>query len=279
MDSIWQQHKSFILKILAGLGVCLVCWIIGASLSDANLSDLEKGNRSSRRRIKTTEVPDSATTGAVREAATKLENRIVFTAQRIGETREGEDLRRGIIEGLLRRYGMESDADRDRYLNMARQSPVACVIDLAGKARDYLITMAGRNSVLLTEDVGYDKLSMEAGQFDRYLITLDSIVTIAETAIRCGVREVRSISIGTPPGGRFEGEDVFIREYPVTVQLRGPSKSLIQFIESLNDPDRLLVLTDLDYIRRDKSNRDPDMLIGNMVISALRIDPKAEIRE
>jgi len=279
MDSIWQQHKSFILKILAGLGVCLICWIIGANLSESSLADLESRNATKRRGIRATEVPDGNATSAIQQAATKLENRIVFTAQRIGETRTGEDLRRGLIEGILRRSGADTPTARDRYLNMARQSPVACVIDLAGKAQEHLVTLAGRNSVLLTEDVGFDKLSMEAGQFDRYLLTLESIVTIAETAIECGVREVRSISIGNPPGGRFEGEDVFIREYPVTVQLRGPARSLVRFIEQINDPDALLVLRDLDYIRRDKSARTPDMLLSNMVISALRIDPKAEMRE
>ena len=44
MDNIWQQHKTFILKILGGLGVCLICWIIGASLSDKSLGTLENEN-------------------------------------------------------------------------------------------------------------------------------------------------------------------------------------------------------------------------------------------
>jgi len=279
MDNIWQQHKTFILKILGGLGVCLICWIIGASLSERSLASLTKGNDTSRRTIIGTSVPSPDDTRAYREAAEKLENRILFTAQRIGETRTGEDLRRGLIEGLLSRFGIDDPSSRDRYLNMARQSPVACVIDLAGKAREYLVTRAGRNSVLLVEDVGYDKLSMEAGQFDRYLITLDAIVRIAETAIDSRVREIKSLVIGSPPGGRFEGEDVFVREYPVTVNLRGSSVSLISFVEKLNAPDDMLVLSGLGGIKRDQSARNADMLQATFEISALRIDPRAEIQE
>ena len=281
MDNIWQQHKTFILKILGGLGVCLICWIIGASLSDRSLASIEASNKKVRNRIRNMEVPSDKATRGFEQAGEKLENRILFTAQRIGETRIGEDLRRGLIEGLLDRFGIDAPAARDRYLNLARQAPVACVIDLAGKAREYLVTKAGQNSVLLVEDVGYSKLTMEAAQFDRYLITLDAIVRIAETAIDSRVREIKSIVIGSPPGGRFEGEDVFIREYPVTLNLRGTSASLITLIEKLNAPERMLVITGRGQMRRDANdrNRNPDMLSASLEISALRIDPRAEIQE
>jgi len=279
MDSIWQQHKSFILKILAGLGVCLVCWIVGASLSGPGLSDLESTIRTRRAAISSGLVPDPRDTEALTDATEKLRNRILFTAQHIGETRKGEDLRRGIIESLLRRFGSDSQAIRDRYLNMARQNPVACIIDLAGKAREYLVTRAGQNSVLLVEDVGYDKLSMDAGQFDRYLITLELIVTVAETAVECRVREIKDVLIGSPPGGRFEGEDVFVREYPISVKLRGSSAALIAFLERLNDPGRMIVLTRLGSVTHDQQDRDPDMLIADFDLSALRIDPDAGIQE
>ena len=68
--------------------------------------------------------------------------------------------------------------------------------------------------------------------------------------------------------------------YPVTINLRGNPPSLVTFLEKLNSPDRMLVVTGNGQIARDKVDRGRgDILAASFEISALRIDPKAEIQE
>jgi hypothetical protein len=280
MDSIWQQHRTFILKILAGLGVCLVCWIVGASLSGEGVDKTRAKSKTISTRINMNALPAEGDTAAYLDAIEKLRARILFTAERIGDVRQGEELRRGIIEELLDKTNEKSQATRDRFLELSRQSPVACVINLAGRAREYLVTKAGESNVLLVEDIGYDKLQMEPEQIDRYLITLRTIVRVAELAIDAGVFEIKGITINAPPAGRFAAERVFVTEYPVSLELRGSSVSLIEFVRLLNDPKDMVVLRRLDRVSVDTTRKGTlDMLLANMEVSALRIDPEAEIRE
>jgi hypothetical protein len=206
----------------------------------------------------------------------RLQERIHFLAGLAGETRKGDELRRGLITEILDRIGKNDPQTLNRYIQQSRSSPVSCLVGLAGDANDYLNGKASLVNVLIDEDLGSIVEGMEAAEIDRYLICLNLLVKVIETAIIEEVYEVKSVSLGAPPGGKFEGEDVFIREYPVNVEIRGPSGSILNFIERLNDPDQFIPVAELRQLRSDKAPRDQDLLLADFELSALRIDPDAE---
>ncbi|MHC4472583.1 MAG: hypothetical protein ACYS99_16660 [Planctomycetota bacterium] len=261
---------------MAGLGVFLVLLIVHCSMQDKSQGDWEDDNDGKRARISMKRVPTQETIDAHELAVEQIEGRVRFLAGKVGETRKGEDLRRGIINELLERIGMSSAATVDRYLQDARTAPKACVVGLAGKANEYLNNRASLVNVVLERELGSVVEDMEDAELDRYLICLNLIVQVLELAIDEQVYEVKTVSIGQPPGGRFEGEDVFVREYPVNIEIRGPADAVLEFIEKLNDPDRFVPVTELRQIRPDRNTQNKGIVVADLELAALKVDPDAE---
>ena len=276
MDNIWQQHRSFILKIMAGLGILLVLWIIGSSVHDLSLSDRVRANKAKRSTLKRKEIPSKSAIADYEEAAEKLETRVRFLATRAGETRKGEELRRGLIGEILRKIELFTPENVDRYVQDARTQPKACVTELAGKASEYLSGKASLVNVVLERELDTVVQDMEDADIDRYLLCLRLIVDVIEIAIDERVFEVKSVSIAPPPGGRFEGEALFVREYPVNIEIRGGADAVLNFVERLNDPDRFVPVTEVRRIGADRSSKDKSLVVADLELAALKIDPGAE---
>ncbi len=281
MDNFWQQHRGFILKILAGLGVVVVFWIIGSSLTEESLDVIAKRNERKQRAIAGREVPTPAQIDAFRAAARILEDRVRFLAARVGEVRRGESLIEGLIGEILDRVGLGTEAERSRYLGLARSSPKACFVGLQGDAARVLLGRAGSRNVLIADDsLGFGRLKMDPGELPRYLVTLSLVVRAVELAIETGVYEVRSIGIQRPSArSRFEGEGTFLREYPISIVIRGPADRVEEFLARLNDPEAFIPVGELRRLARDRGERAEDVVVAELELVALRVDPEAPLRE
>jgi hypothetical protein len=233
-------------------------------------------NKIKRAQLKRKEVPSKSTIADYREAVEKLEARVRFLAGRAGETRQGEDLRRGLISEILEKIELLTPENVDRYLQDARTQPKVCVVGLAGKANDHLAGKASLVNVVISRELSSVVQDMEDAELDRYLLCLRKIVDIVELAIEEGVFEVKNVSIGSPPGGKFEGERVFVREYPINVEIRGDAKAVLNFVERLNDPERFLPVTEVRKIAADRHSRDKSVVVADFEVAALLIDPGAE---
>lgn len=273
MDNLWQRHRTFILKILAGLGVCLFAWIIGSSLSGGDFDQKVALAANMRREIRQTDAPATESTSDYREAAEVLRNRILPVANAVGETRTDEDLRRGLLKELLEAVGKDPAADFDAYLALSRQSAQACVTRLVGDAATALRKEAARKNVFIDENLGFDKREVTSSDLDRYLLTLKNIVHVVRMGIEEGAYEVREIGILQPPGGRFAGEKTFIREYPYSVEYRAPTGVLLRLLARMNDPQHFVPMSSLRRFQSDRQGRDEDVMVMTVELKALRILP------
>jgi Tfp pilus assembly protein PilO len=278
MDSLWQQHRTFILKVLGGLLVVLVCWIIGSSMTEGNLSKMADDNASMRSGLSRKKVPSSADTTAFQNAVDRLETRVEFLADQIGETRKGDDLRRGLIEEILASVQADTPENITRFLGLSRTSPVACVVGLRGIAKDELMTLAGLQNVILPDEV-LRIVEMDASQADRYLMTIKLVVEVVKIAIEEGLIEVKSIKWEGTAASRFAGEDLFVREYPVTIELRGPSVAMLNFLAKVTSAEHFLPIRKIGKLGHDRSERDPEVMTAEIEFMSLRVDPQAELRE
>jgi Tfp pilus assembly protein PilO len=278
MDSLWQQHRTFILKLLGGLAVVLVCWIVGASMAEKSLSEEVSDNASLRRSLGAMQVPADEDIRAYQDAVDRLTGRLDFLAARIGETRKGDELRRGLIEEILASVNADTPANLSRYLDLSRTAPVACVVGLRGVARDQLAARAGLENVILPDEV-IRIAEMEMSQVDRYLLTIKLVVEVVKIAIDVGLAEIKQIKWSAPSGGRFGGEDLFVREYPVSIELRGAADAMLSFIERVTGPDDFIAIREMSKCGTPRSERDQSMVTAEFEFMAIRIDPDAGLRE
>ena len=276
MDSLWQQHRTFILKILGGLLVVLVCVIVGAS--GESLSEKVKGINTLRGQLRRQEVPTSSDIATYQDSVERLADRLDFLANRIGETRKGEALRKGLIQEILASVGEDTPENISRYLDLSRSAPVACVVGLRGVARDQLASRAGLENVILPDQV-IRLADMEASQADRYLLTMKLVIQVVKMAIEEGLYEVKSIKWDSPTGGKFGGEDLFVREYPVNIVLRGPADAMMAVMERVTGPAEFIAIKDVSKMGSVRSERDRSVLTADITFMALRVDPEAGLRE
>ncbi len=277
MDNFWQQHRAFILKIGAGLLVVLVCWIVGASLTEKSLADAQSENESLRRRLSGKQVPTAEAIDGYAQAAETLDRRILEVASRTGETRKGEGYLREIFIDILKDIGLDTPENREKYMILAQQNPKNSLVRLSGEARTYLVEQAGPANVILDEEIGFGRVDFDVSEAARYLLDLRLIVRVLKAAIEERVYEVKNVVIGSPPLGKFEGEQVFMRQYPVSLTVRGPSASVLRFLERLNDPKAFIPLKSLRKLAQDRNERDEDVLVADLDIMALQIDPESEL--
>jgi hypothetical protein len=277
MDSFWQQHRTFILKILGGLLVVIVCWIIGSSLTERSLADLERDVATQRSEVKRLEVPSPDSISGYAKALASLDTRIRETAARVGETRKGDELPAQVFRDILQMIGKDTEPIREAYRRLAAQDPMSCVTKLVGESREYLEDRAGPANVQIDGDLGFARPDFEAAEAPRYLMALRLIVRVVNAAIEERVLEVKSIGIGSPPLGKFEGGDVFLREYPVSMTIRGTSASVLALLGRLNDPAAFVPVKALRRLVPDKSERNKDIVIADLDVLALHIDPESEL--
>jgi hypothetical protein len=277
MDSFWQQHRTFILKILGGLLVVLVCWIIGSSLSERSLADLERDVEMKRAEVARLEVPSPETITGLARSLKIVDARTREVGARAGETRKGEELPAQIIADILKMIGRDTAANRELYRRLASTIPVQCVGKLVGEAREFLVERAGPANVTIDEDLGFARPEFQPAEAPRYLMALRLIVRVVNAAIDEQVQEVKTIIIGSPAQGKFEGADVFLREYPVSLAVRGSSASVLAFMERLNDPAAFVPLKTLRRLAPDRGARQEDLVVAEFDLMALHIDPDSEL--
>lgn len=279
MDDFWARHKSFVLKILAGLGVCLLAWIVGSSLTEKDMDAYESSIGRLRRQIQETKAPPVAAASAYEQAGDRLSERILFLANRMGDLRTGVDLRNGLVRELLDLAGKRTPQNEADFLRRAEVRPESCLQGLVAFFADSIRSEAARRNVVVDDGLGFDNLQHEAGHLVRYLMSLKTIVTTIRLAMEEGATEIVQIAIAPPPGGRFLAEETFVSQFPVRLELRGPSAVLLRILDRLTDPADFRVLTMVGPMQRHRQDREEDLMTMPIEITALRIQPDASLEE
>jgi hypothetical protein len=188
----WAQHKDFVLKILAGVGVFLVA-LLARSITYGD--DLEKEmrlNASYAQKIRSTEVAPTAQIEAVkRDAQRLLENAQAMTAQVGWSLADEEALKQTLLRRVLRctrKYAAASEGDVNRavedYRNALRDDLNGGFGQLRHFVRQQLVEEAGEKDIKVDEGIGYANVNeVESDELIQYLLELELVARIVRYAI------------------------------------------------------------------------------------------------
>jgi len=228
----WAQHKDFILKILAGVGVFLVALIARSITYGDELENQQARNASLAAKIRALQVAKESEIQDLQKDADQLQASARALTGQIGwddsdqPLLEQKLLRR--IVGYTRAYAQKGEDAVQRAVEDFRG---AIQEDLNGgfgrlrlMVRQELVEEAKEKNIKVDRDregIGFDAVTdMADDELLQYLLQLELVARVARAAIDAGVDSFDDIRI-TSSRGRDEvipgANPAFLQEYAVTV--------------------------------------------------------------
>ncbi len=279
----WAQHKDFVLRVLAGLGVFLVALIARGIVYGDDLEKAKGDNSrlsSELRKKSIATIPDIA---AAEANAKKLHANAVAIANEIGFPAGDPDLEGALIRrtlGYLRRFSGEGAADLEAEAVTARQSIRDNLNGGFGQlrlvVRDELAEEADIQNIKVSEGLGFENVTeMESGELLKYLMQLELAARVVRYGIDARVGMIEEIRIDTGreteviPGANPE----FLREYPVEIRIRGTQEAVLKVLNRLESEPPTVPWRGL---RIDRSERPADHVILTIALLAVASQPAVE---
>jgi hypothetical protein len=217
----WAQHKDFVLKVLAGVGVFLVALIARSITYGDELEIAERSNATMVTKIKRTKVapiPKIRTleenAGTLNENAEQIRDQIGWNAGR-GD-REKDLIRR--ILGYLRRWkdrpASELNEAADLFRRAIQNNLNGGFGQLRLAVREALLEEAGERNIRIEGGVGYESIvELEQPELLKYLMQLELAARLARYLIDSGVAAIEEIRIETRDLEPIPGANrAFLRE-------------------------------------------------------------------
>jgi len=279
----WAQHKDFVLRVLAGLGVFLVALIArGIVYGD----DLEKAKGDNSRLASALRGKSLATSDEITAAeanAKKLQANAAEIAGMIGFAGGDPDLELTLIRrtlGYLRRFRGEGAGELDAEALAARQSIRDNLNGGFGQlrlvVRDELAEEADIQNIKVSEGLGFENVTdMEGAELVKYLLQLELAARVVRYGIDARVGMVEEIRIDAGreteviPGANPD----FLREYPVEIRLRGTQEATLKVLNRLEAEPPTVPWRGL---RIDRSERPADHVIATITLLAIAAQPAVE---
>jgi hypothetical protein len=286
----WAQHKDFILKVLAGVGVFLVA-LIARSITYGDELEKEQGkNTRLTSDIASKKIPKRAQISELNTIASRLKENTGELAGQVGwnlgkEARkaEGKAIEQVLIERILRRtrkYARESEANVTRAAEVARAAIKENLNGGFGQlrltVRKELVEEASEKSIKVAEGIGFDNATaLEQGELMQYLLQLELATRVARYMIDARVDSIGEIGITTAatqeviPGAHPE----FIREYEVTFKFMATVNATRVIIDRLEQEAPRPALTAL---RLTREKRPANRVTVEMTLLATACDPEVK---
>jgi len=288
----WAQHKDFILKVLAGLGIFLVALIARGVVFGDDLEKAEQKNQRQANEVRRSQVVPKATVTKLKRAADLLEESTVSMAAEIGwDASDERSLQRELLERVFERIVRARDLADDPK-EMARRVQQALAVNLNGafgalrlRLRDEILDEATERGVGVPEEgLGFAQLvSIESADLTKYLLQLELVSRITHdclgmevtsggkswTVAMNQIEEVRIDSQDETPPPIPGANPAFLREYVVRFKLRGSEAAVLELINRLDDPQygpRVPILS-LKADRRPRDLIDIDMRLVTAAIN------------
>ena len=283
MDEFWQRYRTFWTPLLIGLGVFLVGVIVIHAVTDDPAVEEQKALAEARA-VKGKIAPDEGKVAVVKDNLGVLDGRLRDWAKRVDqagladplETATASALSAALLRGatpaalgdalarpdapgspdlLLAFEGDTVAAGKAlaRYeevrvlrLNLLRSGdPNVGFSQLLNDVWSELKVRANRADVELKTDVlGFGGVtSITRAVLEQRVLNLALVARIVDLAIRSGVAAVLEVRLDQKPG--TAAEDAFLRQWPLTVTLRGDLASLRPTLALLTDPERPIPVTNL----------------------------------
>lgn len=274
----WAQHKDFILKVLAGLGVFLVALIARGITYGDELEMALATNTRMENEIRRLKVADIRDIQAVESDRDGLKRSAETIAGQIGFRGTFAELEIGIIERILGYLGT-SRRDPDSIAVRARQAKEQIDAnlnggfgELRGGVADELADEASRLNIRLEETGFANIVDIEPEQIEQYLLQLELVTRIARYLIDAHVDaieefrvEQRRASGEVIPGGNPE----FIREWPVRVRFQASQKAMTEIFRRLRDESPSVPIRSfrIDRLKRPRDHVSVEITVLALVTS------------
>ncbi|MGQ0612276.1 MAG: hypothetical protein ACT4PV_00790 [Planctomycetaceae bacterium] len=237
----WAQHKEFVLKVLAGLGVFLVALIARGIVFGDELTQQKSANDLSVRKIKAARLLPLNTISGLEERAKSLRDNTKQLAARIGHDGSAGDLELTLLQRTLSYLRRNESADPAALRAEARASLDALREDLnggfgqlKGMLRDELLEEASERNVRI-EKTGFESVTnIEAGELPKYLLQLELVARVIRYSIDARMGAVEEIRIDSSTDEVVFGANPdYLREFTVLLRLFGSERAANEVLNRL----------------------------------------------
>jgi hypothetical protein len=240
----WAQHKDFVLKILAGLGVFLVALIARSITYGDELEMAMAGNRGLAGKMSRMKIANQAEIRGLEQNRTALEANTNTILGQIGWNSSDAGLAGDLVRRILgytRTYerGPVLDAAAERDLEAIRANLDGGFGQLRLKVRDDLVEEASERNITLAEGLGFQSVTqLDDGELIKYLMQLELSARLARYCIDAGVLAIDEMRIQTKSRESIpDANPEFLEEYTVTIAFRTSQPALIQILNRLEERD------------------------------------------
>ena len=239
----WAQHKDFVLRLLAGLGVFLVALIARGITYGDDLEAQAALNQKLQNDIKNLRVAPVAVTRELERNARKLLENTRTLAAQLGHDGSRDDLELDLVRRTLSRLRRYRDASPAQLTADAEAFRADINANLNGgfgqlrlTVRDEMRDEASELAIEV-EDVGFQAVTnIESSEDLRgYLLQLELVARVVRYMIDAGVSGIEAVRITTRTDGvPIDGANPeFLQEYPVTFAFVATQDSAIKIYNRL----------------------------------------------
>lgn len=278
----WAQHKEFVLRVLAGLGIFLVALIArGVAFGD----DLEKAkglNASLADDLGTIKLAEEKTTRQLTANTSKLRENAAELVDQLGFNSGNEDIEAVLIRrtlSYLRRYRGATESqiasDADGYRADMNANLNGGFGQLRLTVRDELREEANENNVRFEEGIGFENVvSIESyEELRKYLLQLELIARVIRTLIdaRVDLIEDLDISVQQRDATIPDANPEFLQEHVVTFVFVSSVAAMDRVINELAGNRPIVPWREASM---ERVQRPPDHLRVTLKLLALSANPE-----
>jgi hypothetical protein len=227
----WAQHKDFILKVLAGVGVFLVALIARSITYGDELENEQAANRSLVQKIKALQVAKESDIQELEQDADRLQANVRTLAGQIGWDLSDDRLEQQLLRRIVRYTRTYAQQGDDAVQRAAEDYRGAIQEDINGgfgrlrlMVRQELVDEAREKGIKIDrerEGIGFAAVTdMAEDELLQYLMQLELVARVARAAIDARVDSFDEVRI-TTSRGRDEAipgaNPAFLQEYAVTI--------------------------------------------------------------
>lgn len=274
----WAQHKDFVLKVLAGLGVFLVALIARGITYGDELENAKRKNLGLASKMGKMKIADVTQIRSLEQNRKALESNVETMLGQIGWNSADAGLAGNLVRRILgytRAYerGPGLDAAAARDLEAIRANIDGGFGQLRLKVRDDLVEEANERNITLAEGLGFQSVTqLDEAELLKYLMQLELSARLARYCIDAGVLAIDEMRIETKTHEAIPGANPeFLQEHTVTIAFRSSQPALIQILNRLEErDDKRVPWRDLKVTRL---QRPADHLGVELTVLALAANP------
>ena len=240
LPGIWQEHKTFITLVMAGLLVFIIGQVV---ISELYPVDAEKTSvYRSRREIQRLEV---------------------VQREDLAAAEDDNEAYASTFESVVKRVNF---VPREEFLLTPTESADVQYFRIVSREREALVEWPKTQNITVAANLGMPELSpTRKKEIQRNLLALDLVDRVVGLAIQSDMREVGTIEIVPDLRRRKTG---FIDELKVRFKMLGTMAKTATFLEKLQFEENYLVLSEAELVA---AAGDGTLLEADLTISAMTV--------